>query len=188
MFQGHYWLHCPSHIHYVSFICSRQEDYRKIDPKQRKQKTAFVRESVERINQLGGRFVDMDKNGRYYVVTMEKARKKTSQALRETKELKWLDLDKKAMKKGTSSKDVICPFCKKPGHKTRIAKACEFHHQWLDAGKSGMESAAAAAAQAEAGGDSESEKVTANAIAVAKAGVAAVDKTETMKQEQAVEI
>jgi hypothetical protein len=69
------------------------------------------------------------------VVTMEKARKKTSQALRETKELKWLDIDEKTEKKGPSQKDVVCPFCQKTGHKTRIAKTCLFHHQWLDAGK-----------------------------------------------------
>ena len=124
---------------------------------------------------MGGRFVDADKNGRLYVVTMEKARKKTSQALRETKELKWLDLDKPPMKKGTSSKDVICPFCKKPGHKTRIAKQCDFHHQWLDAGKSGGSSVASA-------GDDKSEEVKANAIAVAKAGVAAVDNAQ-LKEE-----
>jgi hypothetical protein len=70
------------------------------------------------------------------VVTMEKARKKTSQALRETKELKWLDIDKKTTKSGPTQKDVVCSLCKKTGHKTRIAKACLFHHQWLDAGRS----------------------------------------------------
>jgi hypothetical protein len=69
------------------------------------------------------------------VVTMEKARKKTSQALRETKELKWLDIDKDAASKGPTQKDIVCSLCKKTGHKTRIAKACLFHHQWLDAGK-----------------------------------------------------
>jgi hypothetical protein len=69
------------------------------------------------------------------VVTMEKARKKTSQALRETKELKWLDIDQNKEKKGPSQKEVVCPFCQKTGHKTRIAKSCLFHHQWLDAGK-----------------------------------------------------
>ncbi|KAL3907668.1 MAG: hypothetical protein SGARI_003426, partial [Bacillariaceae sp.] len=149
------------------------EEYRQIDPKLRKRKTAFVRESVDRINALGGRFVDSDKSGRYYVVTMEKARKKTSQALRETKTLMWLDLDKKTMKKGTSSKDVVCPFCKKPGHKTRIAKSCDFHHQWLDAGKSSNDAVSAAEAGAQA---------AANAIAVANAGVAAVAMAQ-MKQD-----
>jgi hypothetical protein len=59
-----------------------------------------------------------------------------SQALRETKELKWLDIDQKDKKKGVSAKDIVCPFCNKIGHKTRIAKACLLHHQWLDAGKS----------------------------------------------------
>ena len=64
-----------------------------------------------------------------------------SQALRETKELKWLDADddddndndqKKDKKKTISNKDVVCPFCKKSGHKTKIAKACLMHHEWLD--------------------------------------------------------
>jgi hypothetical protein len=67
---------------------------------------------------------------------MEKARKKTSQALRETKELKWLDIEQESKKQGLNPKNTVCPFCKKSGHKTRIAKACRFHHQWLDAGKS----------------------------------------------------
>lgn len=41
-------------------------------------KTAFVRDIVQHINNCGGRFVDIDdKSGKYYVVTMEKARKKT---------------------------------------------------------------------------------------------------------------
>lgn len=75
------------------------------------------------------------------MVTMEKARKKTSQALRETKELKWLDIDQKSDKKSPSQKEVVCPFCQKSGHKTRIAKDCLFHHQWLDAGKSNENSA-----------------------------------------------
>ncbi|KAG7338602.1 hypothetical protein IV203_029776 [Nitzschia inconspicua] len=120
---------------YRIVIKEKKVEYRKIDPKHRKQKTAFVRDVVQHINQCGGRFIDVDDLGRRYVVTMEKARKKTSQALRETKELKWLNYDQKSDKKGPSQKDIVCPFCKKIGHKTRIAKACLFHHQWLDAGK-----------------------------------------------------
>lgn len=137
-----------------------QEEYRKIDPKQRKQKTAFVRDVVQHINQCGGRFIDIDKFGRRYVVTMEKARKKTSQALRETKELKWLDIDQKNDKKSPSQKEVVCPFCQKSGHKTRIAKDCLFHHQWLDAGKSNENSAS---------GGRPSASVDSDGIAPAKA-------------------
>jgi len=57
-----------------------------------------------------------------------------SQALRETKELKWLELEPLDKKKGVRSKDIVCPFCKKTGHKTRIAKACLYHDQWAEAG------------------------------------------------------
>ena len=83
-----------------------------------------------------------------------------SQALRETKELKWLVGDddddndndndgnnnntnnnndddnqkRHGFKKKTtvSNKVVVCRFCGKTGHKTRIAKACLKHHEWLD--------------------------------------------------------
>jgi hypothetical protein len=79
---------------YRSIVNQRKDEYRDIPLKQRKAKTAFVRGIVQHINNCGGRFVDMEEtSGRYYVVTMERARKKTSQALRETKELKWLELD-----------------------------------------------------------------------------------------------
>lgn len=62
-----------------------------------------------------------------------------SQALRETKELKWLNIDETKDKKDTiSNKNIICPFCKLPGHKTKIAKACSFHNEWLDANKTSV--------------------------------------------------
>jgi hypothetical protein len=62
-----------------------------------------------------------------------------SQALRETKELKWLNIDETKDKKDTiSNKNIICPFCKIPGHKTKIAKACSFHNEWLDANKTSI--------------------------------------------------
>jgi DNA repair exonuclease SbcCD ATPase subunit len=71
-----------------------------------------------------------------------------SQALRETKELKWLidtyDDDQKEdtnKKKTIRNKDVVCPFCKKKGHKTRIAKACQKHHEWLDINNSSTKAA-----------------------------------------------
>jgi hypothetical protein len=62
-----------------------------------------------------------------------------SQALRETKELKWLNIDETKDKKDTiSNKNIICPFCKIPGHKTKIAKACSFHNEWLDANRTSI--------------------------------------------------
>jgi hypothetical protein len=118
---------------YRRVVNERKEAYRSIPLKQRKAKTAFVRSIVQHVNNCGGRFVDLDdKSGRYYVVTMEKARKKTSQALRETKELKWLEIAPRE-RKTPSNKNNVCPFCKKWGHKTKIAKACKLHYEWLDA-------------------------------------------------------
>lgn len=124
---------------YRKVVDERKAEYRKINSKQRKLKTVFVRDIVSHINKCGGRFIDVDSKGKYYVVTMEKARKKTSQALRETKELKWLNIDETKDKKDTiSNKNIICPFCKVPGHKTKIAKACSFHNEWLDANKTSI--------------------------------------------------
>ena len=56
------------------------------------QKTDLSRTIVDYCHSYGGRFVkkDTDYQGeRYYVLTKDEARKKTSQALRETKVLKW---------------------------------------------------------------------------------------------------
>uniref|UniRef100_A0A7S4AL70 DUF6824 domain-containing protein n=1 Tax=Pseudo-nitzschia australis TaxID=44445 RepID=A0A7S4AL70_9STRA len=136
---------------YRKVVNERKADYRKIDVAQRKRKTNFVRAIVQHIKNQGGKFIDIASGGKYYVVTDEKARKKTSQALRETKELKWLvgdddndndgntnnnnnDIQKRHGFKKTagSNKIVVCRFCGKTGHKTRIAKACLKHHEWLD--------------------------------------------------------
>ena len=116
---------------YRNIVNQRKQEYRAIPLKQRKAKTAFVKSIVQHVNNCGGRFVDLDeKTGRYYVVTMDRARKKTSQALRETKELKWLDLEPKE-RKSTSNKNCVCPYCHKMGHKTKIAKDCDRHHEWV---------------------------------------------------------
>jgi hypothetical protein len=115
---------------YRSIVNERKDEYRAIPLKQRKAKTAFVRSIVQHVNNCGGRFVDIGDNGRYFVATMERARKKTSQALRETKELKWLQLEPKE-RKTMSNKSSVCPYCKKMGHKTKIAKACMLHHEWV---------------------------------------------------------
>jgi hypothetical protein len=120
---------------YRKIVNERKAAYREVTLKQLKAKTAFVRNIVQHVNNCGGRFVDFDDvMGQYYVVTMEKARKKTSQALRETKELKWLGLSSEPKEsKPTAAKDTICPYCKRPGHKTKIAKACLKHNEWLEA-------------------------------------------------------
>ena len=53
-------------------------------------KTDLSRAIVENCYGYGARFIKQDaSNGRYYVLTKAEARKKTSQALRETKALKW---------------------------------------------------------------------------------------------------
>ena len=62
---------------YRKYIGERKDDYRKIAVKQRKQKTDFVRAIVQHIKNCGGRFIDVTFDGKHYVVTDEKARKKT---------------------------------------------------------------------------------------------------------------
>lgn len=112
-------------------VHTKKAAYREIPVKQRKVKTAFVKSIVESVITCGGRFVDLDDaTGKYYVVTMEKARKKTSQALRETKDLKWLELTECQPTAAAASKSSVCPYCHKTGHKTKIAKACLKHHEW----------------------------------------------------------
>jgi len=54
-------------------------------------KTDLSRAIVEHCCSYGARFVKKDEEaGKYYVLTKAEARKKTSQALRETKALKWV--------------------------------------------------------------------------------------------------
>jgi hypothetical protein len=113
-------------------VHARKTAYREIPVKQRKAKTAFVKSIVNHVNSCGGRFLDVDDaSGKYFVVTMEKARKKASQALRETKELKWLELAECQEPEEVITKSALCPFCNKPGHKTKIAKSCLKHHEWM---------------------------------------------------------
>jgi len=53
-------------------------------------KTDLSRAIVEHVVGYGGRFIKRDEaNGKYFLLTKAQARRKTSQALRETKELKW---------------------------------------------------------------------------------------------------
>jgi hypothetical protein len=56
----------------------------------RKSKTGLSRAIVDHVLGYGGRFVrEEEETGRYYVLTKAEARVKTSQALREGKDLKW---------------------------------------------------------------------------------------------------
>jgi len=53
-------------------------------------KTDLSRAIVDHVCSYGGRFVKKEESsGRHYLLTKDEARKKTSQALRETKSLKW---------------------------------------------------------------------------------------------------
>jgi hypothetical protein len=54
-------------------------------------KTALSRAIVDYVNGYGGRFLKRDKSGQWMLLTKGEARKKTAQALRETKELKWTE-------------------------------------------------------------------------------------------------
>eukprot|EP00538_Stauroneis_constricta_P013221 CAMPEP_0119551236 /NCGR_PEP_ID=MMETSP1352-20130426/4542_1 /TAXON_ID=265584 /ORGANISM="Stauroneis constricta, Strain CCMP1120" /LENGTH=608 /DNA_ID=CAMNT_0007597257 /DNA_START=131 /DNA_END=1957 /DNA_ORIENTATION=+ len=129
---------------YRSLVNDRKEAYRNIPVQQRKVKTEFVKAIVQQVHMNGGRFVDLyEPKGWYYVVTNERARKKTSQALRETKELKWIRKDGGGPPKpGTpipprrdrskSYKNSICRHCGKKGHKTRLAKTCSMHWQYCE--------------------------------------------------------
>jgi hypothetical protein len=68
-------------------VSEMKASYRVTEAKARK--TDLSRAIVDHVCQYGGRFLKKDASNRYYVLTKAEARKKTSQALRETKELKW---------------------------------------------------------------------------------------------------
>ena len=53
-------------------------------------KTALSRSIVEYVNRYGGRFLKMNKLDQWVILTTGEARRKTAQALRETKALKWM--------------------------------------------------------------------------------------------------
>jgi hypothetical protein len=63
------------------------------DTADKKAKTDLSKAILEYVDSYGGRFLKKDREGRYFIMTRAEARKKTSQALRETKELKWTDVD-----------------------------------------------------------------------------------------------
>lgn len=80
--------HHSGNKRYRHVVSEMKAMYRTTDAKNLK--TDLSRAIVEHVCNYGGRFIKKDeKVGRYYVLTKAEARKKTSQALRETKELKW---------------------------------------------------------------------------------------------------
>jgi len=83
--------HHEGNKRYRKVVSEMKAQYR--DTAAKTDKTDLSRSIVAYVHNYGGRFLKKDKNGRYYVMTMAEARKKTSQALRETKQLKWTDVD-----------------------------------------------------------------------------------------------
>ena len=80
--------HHPGNKRYRQVISEMKARYRNIEAKSAK--TDLSRAIVEHVFGYGGRFVKLDKpSGKYEVLSALESRKKTSQALRETKELKW---------------------------------------------------------------------------------------------------
>lgn len=68
-------------------VTQLKEQYREIETKQ--VKTAFCRAIVSYVKGYGGRFLKKDSDGRYNEMMPSEARKKTSQCIRENKDLKW---------------------------------------------------------------------------------------------------
>lgn len=80
--------HHAGNKRYRQVVCEMKTDYRSTSAK--KAKTGLSRAIVDHVCDYGGRFIKKDTpNGRYYLLSKADARKKTSQALRETKILKW---------------------------------------------------------------------------------------------------
>lgn len=76
---------------YRKVVSDMKAQYRGIEAKTAK--TDLSRTIVAYVKNYGGRFLKKGKDGRRYVMTDAEARKKTSQALRETKQLKWTQVD-----------------------------------------------------------------------------------------------
>eukprot|EP00538_Stauroneis_constricta_P002479 CAMPEP_0119546038 /NCGR_PEP_ID=MMETSP1352-20130426/613_1 /TAXON_ID=265584 /ORGANISM="Stauroneis constricta, Strain CCMP1120" /LENGTH=496 /DNA_ID=CAMNT_0007590691 /DNA_START=99 /DNA_END=1589 /DNA_ORIENTATION=+ len=82
--------HHPGNKKYRQLISDMKHSYRNIEAKAAK--TDLSRAIVEHVFKYGGRFVKVDaRSGKHYALTTIEARKKTSQALRECKQLKWLN-------------------------------------------------------------------------------------------------
>ena len=80
--------HHPGNKRYRQVISEMKACYRRTEAKT--VKTDLSRAIVDHVCAYGGRFVKKcEKTSRFYMLTKAEARKKTSQALRETKALKW---------------------------------------------------------------------------------------------------
>jgi hypothetical protein len=80
--------HHPGNKRYRQVVSEMKASYRHIEAKTAK--TDLSKAIVDHVFGYGGRFIKVDKaTDRFYVLTPAESRKKTSQALRETKELKW---------------------------------------------------------------------------------------------------
>ena len=88
MFTGGKSNHHVGNKRYRQVVSEMKNMYRSTEAKT--VKTDLSRAIVDHVCSYGGRFVKKDEaSGKYYLLTKAEARKKTSQALRETKALKW---------------------------------------------------------------------------------------------------
>ena len=80
--------HHPGNKRYRQVVSEMKASYRNIGSKSAK--TDLSRAIVDHVYSYGGRFLKMDKaSGKYFVLSIDEGRKKTSQALREAKTVKW---------------------------------------------------------------------------------------------------
>jgi hypothetical protein len=80
--------HHPGNKRYRQVVSEMKASYKNIEAKSAK--TDLSKAILDHVYSYGGRFIKQDRaTGRSYVLTATESRKKTSQALRETKELKW---------------------------------------------------------------------------------------------------
>lgn len=81
--------HHEGNKRYRQVISKVKASYKKIDEKAAK--TNMAHAIVNHVLAYGGRFLKLDENKqKYYILSVTEGRKKTSQALRESKEVKWI--------------------------------------------------------------------------------------------------
>jgi hypothetical protein len=83
--------HHSGNKRYRKVVSEMRAMYRDIADK--RAKTDLSKSIMEYVGNYGGRYLKKDKEGRYYLMSNAEARRKTSQTLRETKQLKWTDVD-----------------------------------------------------------------------------------------------
>jgi hypothetical protein len=80
--------HHPGNKRYRQVVSDMKAGYKTIGSKA--EKTGLSRAIVDHVYNYGGRFLKLDrKTGKYQVLSVIEGRKKTSQALREAKDIKW---------------------------------------------------------------------------------------------------